>query len=182
MNFFDTSASVTTCVSMASITDEERSHEFAMFKKTLNVEQVKFQQHVTLVRTWAFAAHEDFIQYSSRRLASIDAVVSQHMHSHFPIIRLHNAVAAQQAVGLCVGTYANKLGVPENEVYTVMMANLSYFGRRADVVILETVNLVAKLIATSPSRSCAVFIYPNARSPTSAATNAAVVLPAKCFG
>ena len=158
-------------MSVASITYEDPNHEFEVFNNTLNEEQVVFQQHAKCVRTWASAAHEEFFCYNSKRLAAIDAVVSQHMQSHFPIMCLHDARAALQAVGLCVNTYADKVGVDANNVHNVMLANLSYFGLKADSVIMDMLHIMATLMGDNPSRSCAIVIFPNAWSLPTAVTN-----------
>jgi len=151
-------------MSMFNVTDEDRKLALAGFTHALNGEQVMFQQHGEFLRTWASKVHEDFFNYNAARLAAIDALVSQHMHSHFPIVRLDNATAAKEAVRVHVAAYADKLGVAHGEVYNVMLANLSYIGRYVDGWLMDTAHLVAELIAANPSRSCAVVIFPNAGS------------------
>ena len=136
-----------------------------MFEQELHEEQCMFEKHMISVRTWASKVHADSVNHHNSNLA-IDAVMTQHIQSHFPILNLKDANAAKQAVGVCIDTYADKVGVLTDDVYRVIVANLSYIDGEAGAWIMDTAKLVGDLIAANPSCSCAIVIYPNARKPS----------------
>ena len=116
--------------------------------------------------------HEDFVNHHNSHLATIDAVMTQHIQSHFPILSLQDANAAEQAVGVCIDTYADKVGVSTDNVCRVILANLSYIDGEIGFWIMGMAKLVGDLIAANPSCSCAIVTYPNARSLASVVTKA----------
>ena len=151
-------------VNMTSVTDEEKKNSYALVEQVLKLEQFMYAQHQEAARVWDTKANEDYFNYNSARQATIDNLVSSHCKTHFPIIHLKGAGAVVQAVGVCVGTYADKLGMPKDQVYQVMIVNFSYVGTHAPDIATDMANIVGDLIAKSPAFSCAVVIFSNAWS------------------
>lgn len=172
MHFVNSSASVEMSVNVTSVADEEKKNTYSLYEQMLKIEQFAYGQHQEAARIWETKAHEDCFNYNTARQSTIDNLVSNHSKTHFPIIHLKDAGAVGQAVGVCIGTYADRLGMPKNEVYKVMMVNCSYVGTDANAFAKDMAKIVGDLIASSPAFSCAVVIFSNAWGLVQAETSA----------
>lgn len=149
-------------LNVANFTDDEKKNAFTLLVQQLKMEQIWFQQHKDSARSWEAKLLEDFYNYNSVRQAAVDQLVSQHSLTHFPVLHIQNAEAIGEAVGVCMGTYADKLGVSKDEVFKVMIVNCAYLGTNAHSVTTVLAKLVGEIIASNPAYSCAVVICSNA--------------------
>jgi len=151
-------------VNIASVTDEEKKNAFVLYEQLLKMEQMWFKQFQDAARSWESKVHEDFFNYNSARRTAIDHLVTDHIKTHFPILQVKNAEAVKPAVGVCLGTYADRLGFSKEDVYKVMMVNCSYLGTNAHIFTKDMAKVVGDLIASNPALCCAVVIFSNAWS------------------
>ena len=176
----NSSRTVEMSVSIANFSDEEKKSAFTLFEQALKLEQIAFQMHKAAERTWDSKVHEDFFNYNKVRTSAIDNLVAQHRQTHFPILLLRNSQAVESTVDVCMGTYADKLGVSKDKVYKVMLVNCSYLGTDLHTFTTDMAKVVGDLIASNPAYSCAVVICSNVGSLVSA--SAAVVSLMRCAG
>ena len=162
---------VSSLVEMDTImTEEDKILAYKSMESQLHMEQVMFKHHRSMLKAWESRLHEDFYSYNSVRMASIDELAVAHCTSHFPTQQVKNADAVEPAINLLLGNYADKVDVQKSQVFRVFLANLSYLGTNAGSMTMDLARLVGDLVATDPSRTCAIVIFSNAWDLVSAAT------------